>query len=263
MIIEYHRPESLEEALKLLSRNEPLTVPLAGGTALNRPTTQSLAVVDLQSLGLATLRKQGNLLQIGAMLSLQSWLDDLQMGEGYNSQLRSALLRTIEHEATHNLRQAATVAGTLIAADGRSPLATVMLALDAHLQIQPGDMTIKLGDLLPFRSERLKGKLITQFSLTMNAGLAYEYVARSPADLPIVAVAVAHWSSTSTLGRTRLTLGGYGEVPRLAFDGNEPGGVENAAANSFSQAEDAWASAEYRQAVAGVLTRRCLADLMN
>jgi CO/xanthine dehydrogenase FAD-binding subunit len=153
----------------------------------------------------------------------------------------------------------ATVAGTLVAADGRSPLATVMLALDAHLTVLPGEEAISLGDLLPLRHERLHHRLITMIRIPTEVRLAYEYVARTPADLPIICAAVASWPS----GRTRLVLGGYEVAPVLVMDGPESGGVEVAARAAYSQAGDAWASAAYRSDVAGVLARRCLDGLVK
>jgi CO/xanthine dehydrogenase FAD-binding subunit len=48
MIVEYHRPESIDAALSLLNRNDPITVPLGGGTVLSRRITSDCAVVDLQ-----------------------------------------------------------------------------------------------------------------------------------------------------------------------------------------------------------------------
>jgi CO/xanthine dehydrogenase FAD-binding subunit len=52
MIIEYFRPQSLEETLLLLSRPYPVTVPLGGGVKLSRRIDEQIAVVDLQRLGL-------------------------------------------------------------------------------------------------------------------------------------------------------------------------------------------------------------------
>ena len=52
MIIEYYRPQSLEEALELLARPGLTTVPLGGGTVVNQPSPEPVAVVDLQALGL-------------------------------------------------------------------------------------------------------------------------------------------------------------------------------------------------------------------
>jgi CO/xanthine dehydrogenase FAD-binding subunit len=90
--------------------------------------------------------------------------------------------------------------------------------------------------------------------LPSNTRLAYESVARTPVDLPIVCAALAQWPS----GRVRLALGGFGEAPVLAFDGPEPGGLEIAARDVYSRAGDEWASPEYRQEVAGTLAKRCL-----
>ena len=259
MIIEYHRPETLQDALALLARSEPVTMPLAGGTALDRSSAQQLAVVDLQALKLDAIRLRRNFLDLGAMLKLQSLLEKVQKPDFSAVGLAAALAKAIEHEATYNLRQAGTVAGTLVAASGRSPFATALLALDAELTLQPGDETVALGNLLPFRSERLRGKLITQVTLPGNVSLAYEYVARTPADLPIVCAALASWPS----GRVRLALGGYGSAPTLAFDGTEAGGIETAAQSAYSQAGDEWASAEYRREIAAVLAARCLETLSS
>jgi CO/xanthine dehydrogenase FAD-binding subunit len=161
-------------------------------------------------------------------------------------------------EAPINLRNMGTVAGALVACDGRSPFAVVMLALDAKLTVG-GDQSsvVGLGDLLPLRIETLRGKLITKIEIPLNAKLAFESVARTPADKPIVSAALALWPS----GRTRLALGGWGRSPLLAMDGNEPGGVEAAAKNAFNEAGDSWASAEYRREIAAVLAKRCLVNL--
>lgn len=254
MIQEYHRPQTLEAALALLMRPQPFTLPLAGGTTLTSASRQPLAVVDLQALGLNTFEIAGNSLLLGATLTLQGLLDQLpSVGAGLSAGLR----RAISHEATYNLRMAATVAGTLVASSGRSPLTTALLALDAALLLQPGDETLGLGDLLPVRAERLRHRLITRITLPLNARLAYEFVARTPADQPIVCAAVAVWPS----GRTRAALGGYGDAPRLVFDGTEADGAVAAAQSAYSTAADPWASAEYRQAMAGVLVGRCLNNL--
>jgi len=255
MIIEYHRPEKLKEALRLLARPNPRTLPLGGGSVLNQAASlaasEPIAVVDLQALGLGTLEVQENTLVAGATVTLQNLLD--QPG------LPDALYGAIRHEATHNLRQVATLAGTAAAAGGRSPLATALLALDAVLEIHSlaeGKQRVKFGDWLPRRGETPPGQLITALHLPLSARLAYEYVARSPADLPIVCAAAAQWPG----GRTRLALGGFGAAPALVLDGAGTDGAAEAARSAYSLAEDAWASAEYRAEMAAVLARRCLQD---
>jgi len=249
MIIEYHRPQTLDEALSLLARSGLKTLPLGGGTLLNRPSDERFAVVDLQALGLNALERRGNSLSLGAMVTLQALLE--------SPGLHPALDAAIRHEASYNLRQVATLAGTLVSADGYSPFATALLAMDASLELKSATTPasrMSLGDFLPVRGDDLSGRLITSMTLPLNVSLAYEAVARAPFDLPIVCVALARWPS----GRTRLALGGFGDAPVLALDGPEPGGIEVAARNAFSQAGDEWASAEYRQDVAATLAQRCL-----
>lgn len=249
MIVEYHRPETLEGALSLLARSQPKTVPLGGGSVVSKPSDEHIAVVDLQDLNLDGAEHRGNTLLLGATLTLQSLLE--------MPDLPIALSKAIRHEAHYNLRQVATVAGSLVAADGRSPFAAAMLALDAQLTLVPDQQQIGLGDVLPLRHEQLPGALITQISIPTNVKLAYEYVARTPSDLPVVAVAAAQWPS----GRTRVTLGGFGSAPILALDGGGSSGAQEAAADAYSEAGDQWATAEYRQSVAKTLAQRCLDEL--
>jgi CO/xanthine dehydrogenase FAD-binding subunit len=256
MIVEYHRPKKIAEALKLLSRKEIATYPMGGGTILNQPAREPRAVVDLQDLGLSDIKERVKTLEIGATVTLQHLLD-FQDPPG-------DLANAIRHEASYNLRQVATVAGTLVSADGRSPFTTAMLALDAHLDVISGNKikndgdfpirTIALGELLLAREDMLRGNLIMQVKIPRNVGFNYAYVARTPADLPIVCLAVTQWPS----GRTRAALGGYGESPKMVMDGTAAAGMDVAAMEAYSQAGDQWASAEYRSEMAGVLARRFL-----
>jgi len=247
MITEYYRPDSLPEAMELLK--QPNTLPLGGGTFLSQRNTASVKVVDLQSLGLNTIQKKGNNLEIGAMATLQELLESSHVSE--------TLKATIKLEAPLNVRNSATIAGTLVTADGRSTFTTAMLALDSKCSMQPNDEEVEIGKFLLLRNDLLKGKLITSITIPLNAKLAFESVARTPVDKPIVCAALASWPSR----RTRLALGGYGGAPLLAMDGTESDGLEIAAKNALHEATNDWASAEYRMDVAATLVKRCLEQI--
>lgn len=262
MITAYHRPKTLDEALTLLSQTDRL--PLGGGTLLSHLKTDAVETVDLQALGLNSLKKQGNNLEIGATVTLQQLLESEQCPE--------PLKPALKLEAPLNVRNAATVAGTLVAGDGRSTLTTVLLVLDAKLEVKSINKlelmemevesrppkqdvsTLNIGEFLPLRAEQIRGKLITSVTIPLNVKLAFDYVSRTPADKPIVCAAVAQWNS----GRTRLALGGFGKSPMLAMDGTEAEGLETAARNAFHEATDDYGSAEYRMDVAATLAKRCL-----
>jgi len=260
MITTYHRPETLDEALKLLT--QPDAVPLGGGTLLSQGKHDPVQAVDLQLLGLDSLRANGNTLELGATLTLQAFLESEQSSE---------LMKTaLKNEAPLNVRNSATVAGTLVSCDGRSAFVTSLLALDAKIEQKALENNkvvshlSNIGDFLPLRPRGL----ITSITIPLNAKHAFEYVARTPSDKPIVCVAVAGWGS----GRMRMAVGGYGKSPMLAMDGNLPSpagrGIEGeglvaAARNAFHEATDEFASAEYRMDVAATLAKRCLEKLKD
>jgi CO/xanthine dehydrogenase FAD-binding subunit len=249
MITSYHRPVTLEEALKLLS--QPNTAPLGGGTVLSHGTADSIIAVDLQRLSLDSLRANGNSLEIGATLTLQSLLE--------SSLCPLAIQPALKNEAPLNVRNSATIAGTIVACDGRSALVTCLLALDSKIEQKVFDASkiesriSNLGDFLPLRPRGL----ITSISLPLNAKLAFEYVARTPSDKPIVCVALARWES----GRTRMAVGGFGKSPLLAMDGTASDDLATAARNACHEATDEWGSAEYRMDIAATLAKRCAANL--
>jgi CO/xanthine dehydrogenase FAD-binding subunit len=246
MITTYHRPQTLDEALMLLA--QPNTLPLGGGTLLSHPTIAPVSVVDLQALGLGVIKKQGNDLELGATVTLQQLLE--------SEHCPAALKTAIKLEAPINVRNAATVAGTLVACDGRSPFAASLLAMDAKIeQALFNDPNIGyrisgIGEFLPLRST----KLITKIILPAQIKFAFEFVSRTPADKPIVCAALAQWSS----GRSRLVLGGWDKSPTLAMDGTEADGLDTAARNACHESTDDFASAEYRMDVAATLAKRCL-----
>lgn len=249
MITTYHRPKTLDEALMLLT--QPKTVPLGGGTLLSQGTADPVSVVDLQHLGLDSITVKGNELEIGATCTLQALLESEHCPESLKS--------TLKLEAPLNLRNTATVAGTVVASDGRSTLVTMLLAMDSKIEMAIFDnskIESRITNIGEFILTRPKG-LIRSFTIPLNAKTAFEYVSKTPADKPLVCAALAQWNS----GRARLTLGGYGSSPLLAMDGTEADGLETAAKNAYHEATDEWASAEYRMDVAATLAKRALERL--
>ena len=160
MITDYFRPTTLDEALTFLS--QPDTLPLGGGTLLSHPTADSVSVVDLQALGLDSLRVKGNDLEIGATVTLQQLLE--------SEHCPPALKTTIKLEAPLNVRNAATVAGTLVVADGRSTFACALLALDAKLSvISELSSVISVGEFLPLRPRGLITLITDRKSTRLNS----------------------------------------------------------------------------------------------
>jgi CO/xanthine dehydrogenase FAD-binding subunit len=207
MIVEYHRPDTLEQAKKLLDRKTPRTIPLGGGTVVSHPSGDPVAVVDLQALGLDKITGDESLVKIGSMVRLQDLVEASSLPEG--------LAIAARRETSINIRRAATIGGTLITSDGRSPLLGCLLALDARLFWEPGNKSIYLADWLSKEREKKPGKFISGLEFNTPDEVIYDDVARSPEDKPIAFVSAARWST----GETRIVIGGAGAFPILGSDG--------------------------------------------
>ena len=242
--IEYHRPQTLDEALELLEHG----VPLAGGTRLTPSLRGVGALVDLQDLDLDQIEATESTLEFGGTATLQGLVDN-------GSRLPEALIQAARLEAGWNIRNQATVGGTIVTGDGRSPLLTVLLALGAELELAPGGDRISLGDAFDRGEARAGGKLITAIHAANPGRLEYAQVARSPADRPQICVAVVADPSEKL---ARIALGGYGAHPILLPNGEglEAKEAAHLAQTMYADAGDQWASAEYRSSAAATLVAR-------
>lgn len=251
MITEYYRPSNLESALVLLARKAPITVPLAGGTLLNRKTDTGFAVVDIQDMPLKTINQDGNTLRLGAGVNLQELID--------HPGIPQVIKEACKKETSYNLRQMSTLGGCIAGGDGKSTLLSVLLAWNAQLEIQPGNEKILLGEILPIRKQLLSGKLITAIIVNTIARVTFEMVSKSLADYPIAGVSIAQWPN----GRTRVNVFGFGQHPIPAMDGTSAIGADMAAKNAFADSGDVHASAAYRESMASILVKRCLDKIVK
>jgi CO/xanthine dehydrogenase FAD-binding subunit len=191
-------------------------------------------------------------LEFGGTATLQGLVDSA-------SQLPDALIRAALLEAGWNIRNKATMAGTIVTGDGRSPLLTVLLALGADLAFAPGDERRSLAEVLDSGSDRTGGKLITAIHASNPSWMKYAQVARSPADRPQICIAVAAFDSK---GPVRIAVGGHGAYPQLISKDENLSiqGAAELAGTMYSEAGDQWASADYRSSVAATLVARLLAE---
>lgn len=262
----YYRPQSMEEALRLLER--PDTVPLAGGTTLLAGDVTN-AAVDLQDLGLNQMawNEITATLRVGAMTRLVELSDRLS---AFNPQPltpnpQPLLLAAIRRAGPNTFRHAATVGGVIASRPPDSEFLAALLVLEAELTLQQlsGMSSLSLSDYL-LAAERPPG-LITEITIPWPEGQgASERVARTPADYPIVSITV--WQPSG--GTPRLAATGIDERPlRLAAveamlsTGLTEATIEAAATAAKATSRhpgDFRGDAAYRAEMAAVLTRRVL-----
>lgn len=251
----YHRPKTIEQALELLEQG----VPLAGGTVLT-PVRRTLdAVIDLQDLGLDQFEAADGHWLFGAALPLQRLYEQAD-------QDLPALAQALRLQAAWNMRNQATFIGTVLSANGRSPLLCAALALNPELSLAAQESTITLAQFLQQRDEE-PPSLITGVDLELPAAMAYQQTGRAPMDRPLVSAAACRFAGVDGGDRFRLILGGYGALPQALdvaslTNEDEVEAAVQAARDSYRAAGDQWASAEYRSDVAGTLAGRVAREVM-
>lgn len=176
MITEYHRPPNLQEALKLLSRKDPITVPLAGGTILSRFSEEDVEAVDLQLLNLNQISKNCEVLSIGATTTLQALMD--------YSDTPVCMKDSLLFEGTHNLRQVATVGGTLISSKGDSLFSAIILACNAEMQWEPGSQEVLYEKWLKGPKSQNQVKLLVEIHFLFDSVVKFEKVSITPRSKP-------------------------------------------------------------------------------
>ena len=238
----YHRPTTLDEALALLARSDVVSAPLAGGTVLNGlPTEVPEEVVDLQALGLSDISRDGAVLEVGSATTLRDFVDH----EWTPPLLRDLALR----EAPNTIRNAATIGGTVAAADPESGLLCGLLAHAATLRIArvSGADDVALAEFLD-GDRPLDGGLITLVRIPIGGEGAFEATARTPADIPIV-LTVGHRSDEGVL---RLAAAGVASHPVL---------IDSDRIADLDPPDDFRGSADYRRHLVTVLAARVVGRL--
>jgi carbon-monoxide dehydrogenase medium subunit len=279
---EYFDPRTVEEAVSLLREHGEDAKILAGGQSLMPLLSMRMArpevLIDLSRVaGLDYIRESGDAIAVGAMTSKRAVERSNLVAT--RQPLLHAATRWIAHP---QIRNRGTVGGSMAQADPAAEYPAVALALDAELHaIGPaGARSIKAEDFfvsyLTTALEPTEVLTEVRFPTLAEGGCwAFQEVSRRHGDFAMVGAAVVlSVDGAERCREARLVLFGVGPTPvrarsaeqMLIGEGLSEALLERAAARASEDLEeplaDVHASAEYRRHLAGVLTRRALAQAM-
>jgi CO/xanthine dehydrogenase FAD-binding subunit len=268
----YALPASADEAAGLLFSREDSCL-IAGGAYVRLGSRRVGLAVDLSKAGLDFLRDGSAGLEIGAMTTLSTIETDPRISR-YSSGILSRAAAGIMGV---QLRNSATIGGTVMGRYGFSDILPVLLALEARLVFYRSGM-IPIGDFLEMRQPERdlllhivlpKGEsrgaflslrnVSTDFSLINAAAVVGDggwriAVGSRPAAARLSALAAAALDTIPVGSRTA------GLPSGLAGKAAEAG---RAAASELDFGGDGRASADYRRAMCAVLVGRAATEAMS
>ena len=276
---DYHAPENLKEASRLLLDN-PEAKLLAGGHSLipmmRFRLAEPTALVDLRRIpGLAGIREAGGFLAIGAM-TRESELEKSELVRRRYPLLADAS-RVIADPVVRNL---ATIGGNIAHADPGNDHPAAMLACRASFVAcgPSGERTVAAGDFFtgPFSTCLEAGEILTEIRIPAPAagsGGAYRKFERKVGDYAVAAVAVQLRLEAGRIAEAGVGLTNVGltairaaaaEAALVGSDGGDEAldRAAEAAAGAAEPEDDHRGSADYKRALVRTLTHRASASAL-
>lgn len=255
-IREYKRAESLEEAWRL-NQKRPNRV-LGGMIWLKMENINVGTAIDLSGLGLDTIEETDDGFSIGAMVTLRQ----LELHPGLAAYTGGAVRESVRHIVGVQLRNLATVGGSIYSRFGFSDVLTMFLALNASVELYKGGV-VPLAEYAqrPYDRDILVGVLVPK----ENARFVYQSVRNSQTDFPVLTCAAAKLAD----GSIRAAIGARPGKAVLYTAAPEAGEAAEEFAARFAAEVKAGiktesnlrGGAEYRRHLAGVLTKRAVGRL--
>jgi carbon-monoxide dehydrogenase medium subunit len=269
---DYQRATSVDDALAKLGAGGAKL--LAGGHSLiplmKLRLSEPQVLIDISRIKeLSGIRQSGGAIEIGA-------------GTVHSEVAASTLLRdacpviaeTAAEIGDPQVRNKGTLGGSLAHADPSADYQATMIALDAEIMIRgaQGSRSVKAADFFIdlFTVDLAPNELITGVKFTPVRSAAYAKLHQRASHFAIVGVAAALGVEGGVIKSARVGLtGAISHAVRLtnveqALQGKQASAAtieaaaKVAAANLDGLNSDMHASAEYRQAMVGVFTRRAL-----
>lgn len=276
----YHRPETIDEAVRLLGEHGGEGKVLAGGQSLIPLLAMRLArpahLVDIgfvHELRSVTEEPDGGLLVGAAVRHIDA---ETSAVVGDRAPLVAAAMPHIGHRA---IRNRGTVCGSLAHADPAAELPAVALALEAEMVVRgpSGGRRVPAADFFAgyLTSALADDELLTAVRFPAwpaGTGWSVQEMSRRHGDFAIVGVAtVLGCDPAGEIQRAALAFFGAGSTPVRVFEAEQalvgrppsPAVFEEAArlvSERLRPPGDIHASAAYRTHIAGVLTRRSLGN---
>ena len=277
----YHKPQTLEEACRILEQSEN-AAPIAGGTDILVEIKKGLRhnddIVSLTEIReLKIIEESEDSLLIGAGVTHNELKNSRFVKEKY-----PALVETASMIGTEQIRNTATVGGNLCTGASCCDMAPVLIALNADVEITSSKerRIVPLKDFFIFHKETSlnKGELMTKIIVPLpqkNTGVGFEkFGLREAASISVASASAFVKVEDGRCVDSRIVIGAVAPVPKISEQaiGVLKGAkvielsngsailkeVGEAAASDSLPLDDIRGTADFRRKVVNVLTQRAV-----
>ena len=255
-IREYKRAESLEEAWQLNQKRNNRVI--GGMIWLKMENINVGTAIDLSGLGLDKIEETAEGFSIGAMVPLRQ----IELHEGLNAYTDGAVRESVRHIVGVQLRNLATVGGSIYSRFGFSDVLTMFLALNASVELYKGGI-VPLSEYAqrPYDRDILVRVIVPK----EQAAFCYQSVRNSQTDIPVLTCAAARLADGSyriAIGARPLKAVLYAFPAQAGVPAQELARkLADEVTRQVVTGSNMRGSAEYRRHLAGVLTKRAVVEL--
>jgi len=282
----YHKPSSIQEACRILSES-PDGVPLAGGTDLLVEMKQGLRqhgdIVSLMAIEeLKSIHQDAANLFVGATVTHNEIVASPVMKESF-----PAITEAASTIGTDQVRNTGTIGGNLCTGASCCDMAPILMAFNANVEIcsSTKTRTVPLNEFFISHREACieKGEIMIKIIVPRDeagTGACFEkFGLREAASISVASVAVAMRMKDGICANARVVIGAVAPTPKISTGASnvligkkiselsEDSSIlklvcELAAADS-RPIDDLRGSADYRQHLIKVLTKRAVVKAMS
>lgn len=260
IIKEYFKPTNLKEAYSLVEEKNAV---IFGGGAFVRLGAKEIDIaMDLTNLNLDFIEEKEDIIEIGSMTTLRKIEIDTVMKNNFSGMVSDAAAAIMGVQ----LRNIATVGGTVYGKYGFSDFNTALLALDTYVELFKGGR-VSLKDFLQDK-KRVKD-IVTKIIIKKdNRKAVFQSLRNTSTDYAILNVAVSRVEKKFNIAVGARPSAATLALKAMVFMGKAELNEESAArageiaAENLNFGNDLRGSAEYRKEVCKVLVKRAIMEVI-
>ncbi len=255
-IDKYVVAESLDQAYEL---NQNKRNKIIGGMLWLKMGRKKIGTaIDLSSLGLNTIVEDEDSFKIGCMCTLR----DIELNSGLNDCYPNLISKSVEHIVGVQMRNMATIGGSIYSRFGFSDVLTAFLALDSYVELYKGGIV----SMDNYVNMPLDNDILIRIIIKKDCRrTCYNSYRTSSSDLPVLTCSVSNLDNT-----WNVVLGSRPQKPVLTKINANPNPTDEEVNQIICKVIDNSSfgtnyrgSKEYREILANALIKRNIEAIIN